>query len=81
MLGSMELFIMLIDTNNSRTFRPVAIMIVGKSKLMHLDHFGSVHGIEERTCIIHVLRSEIINSLPAANTSLKGLAKLQRNVL
>ena len=41
---------MVMDNNDSRTFRPVAIMIVGKQKLMRLDHFGSVTSIEEITC-------------------------------
>ena len=41
---------MLIDNDDSRTFRPVAIMFENQ-KLRHLDHFGSVDSIEERTCM------------------------------
>ena len=43
---------MVIDNNDSRTFRPVAIMTVGKAEInafMHLDHFGSVVSVEEIT--------------------------------
>ena len=41
---------LIIDNNDSRTFRPVVIMIVGKSK-GNPDHLGSVDSIEERTCM------------------------------
>ena len=44
-------FIVVIDNNDSRTFKPVAIMIVGKEKLMCMDHFRSFSSIEEITCM------------------------------
>ena len=41
---------MVIDNNDSGTFRPVAMMIVGKAETVtHLDHFGPVASIEEIT--------------------------------
>ena len=60
---------MLVDNNNSQTFKPVASMIVGKSKLMHLGYFRTVDSIEEKN--LYGLRSEIINSPPATINSLK----------
>ena len=49
-------------------FRPVAIIIVGKQKLMHLDQYWGNN--------LYGLRSEIIYSLPADNSSLKRNALL-----
>ena len=50
MLVQMD-YIMLTDNNDFVTFRPVAVMTAGKSKIntYQLDHFGSVLSIEERT--------------------------------
>ena len=55
---------MVIDNYNPGTFRPVAIMIVGKAELINAS--GSF-----RISYLYGLRFETINSPPAANNSLK----------
>ena len=60
---------MVIDNNDSRTFRPVAIMIVGKAEI---NASGSLRISNQYWGNkLHGLRSEIISSPPAANNSLK----------
>ena len=54
---------MVIDNNDSRTFKPVALMIGGKAEINASGSF--------RISNQYGLRSEIINSPPAANNSLK----------
>ena len=60
---------MVINNNDSRTFRPVAIMIVGKAKINASESFRI--GCQYRENNLYVLGSEIINSPPAVNNSLK----------
>ena len=59
---------MLIDNNNSRTFRPVTIMTVGKSKIDPSGSFRISRQYWGKN--LNGLRSEFINSPPAANNSL-----------
>ena len=59
---------MVIDNNDSRTFRPVAIMVVGKEEI---NASGS-YPISHQYCnTLYRSRSEIINSPSDANNSLK----------
>ena len=60
---------MVIDNDDSRTFRPVAIMIVGKAEVNASGSFRISN--QSRRNNLHGLRSEIINSPPAAKNSLK----------
>ena len=59
---------MVIDNNDSRTFRPVAITIVGKAEINASGSFR----ISRQYCgnNLYGLRSETINFPPAANNSL-----------
>ena len=62
---------MLINNNDSRTFRPVAIMIVGKQKINASGSFQISRQYLGKN--LYGLRSEIINSPAAANNSLNSL--------
>ena len=64
---------MVTDNNNSRTFRTVAIMIVGKAEINASGSFRISNQHWRNN--LSGLSSEIIKSLPAANNNLK------RNVL
>ena len=60
---------MVIDNNDSGTFRSVAIMIVGKAEI---NPSGSRISRQYWGNNLYGLKSEIINSPPAANNNLKG---------
>ena len=69
MLEVEEKFILVIDNNDSWTFRPVAIMVVGKAEITASGSFWISNQYLGNNP--YGLRSEIINFLPAVNNSLK----------
>ena len=60
---------MVIDNNDSRTFRPVAIITVEKAEINASGSFRISNQCWKNN--LYVMRSEIINYPPAANNSLK----------
>ena len=69
MLTADRHLIILIDNNDSRLFRPVAIMIVGKIRINGSGSFRISRQYLGNN--LYGLRSEIIDSPPATNNSLK----------